>query len=69
MTFKLGKHPFVELNKLMKILNWVESGGQANAFISEGEVMVNALVETRKRKKLKVGDRISFAGQEVEIVE
>ncbi len=68
MTFTLENFDFVELNKLMKLLNWVESGGQANTLISEGEVKVNGTVETRKRKKLYQGDRIEFAGQEVNIV-
>ncbi len=68
MTFTLENFDFVELNKLMKLLNWVESGGQANTLISEGKVKVNGTVETRKRKKLYQGDRIEFAGQEVNIV-
>ncbi len=68
MTFTLENFDFVELNKLMKLLNWVESGGQANTLISEGEVKVNGTVETRKRKKLYQGDHIEFAGQEVNIV-
>ncbi len=68
MIFALENFDFVELNKLMKILNWVESGGQANTLITEGEVKVNGVVETRKRKKLHRGDRVEFMGQEVNIV-
>ncbi len=68
MVFALENFDFVELNKLMKILNWVESGGQANALITEGEVKVNGVVETRKRKKLRRGDRVVFMEQEVNIV-
>ncbi len=68
MVFALENFDFVELNKLMKILNWVESGGQANTLITEGEVKVNGVVETRKRKKLYRGDRVVFMEQEVNIV-
>ncbi len=68
MVFALENFDFVELNKLMKILNWVESGGQANTLITEGEVKVNGVVETRKRKKLRRGDRVVFMEQEVNIV-
>lgn len=58
--FELTKHDFIELNKLMKILDWVNSGGQANTFISEGEVLVNGKTETQKRKKLRKGDEVQF---------
>ncbi len=68
MEFDLEKHEYIELNKLLKILNLVESGGQANIMITEGEVTYNGAVETRKRKKLFRGDVISFMGQEVKVV-
>lgn len=67
MIFELKDAEFVELNKLMKLMNWVESGGQANALISQGEVEVNGKVDTRKRKKLRKGELVEFAGQQVEI--
>ena len=68
MEFELGKHEFIELNKLLKILNWVESGGQANMVITEEDVLLNGLVETRKRKKLFKGDVVEFMDQKVKIV-
>lgn len=58
--FELTKFDFIELNKLMKILNWVNSGGEANIMITEGEVFLNDKVETQKRKKLRKGDKIRF---------
>jgi ribosome-associated protein len=42
-----------------------ESGGQAKQAIAEGLVQVNGAVETRKRKKLAEGDRVSFGGQTI----
>lgn len=68
MEFVLGKHEFIELNKLLKILNWVESGGQANMVINEEDVLLNGVVETRKRKKLFKGDVVEFIGQKVKVV-
>ena len=59
--FELTKFDFIELNKLMKILNWVNSGGEANIMITEGEVFLNDQVETQKRKKVRKGDRIRFS--------
>ena len=67
MEFDLELRAFIELNKLLKILGWVESGGQANMFITEGDVYVNDEQEFRKRRKLKKGDVVSFNGQRVTI--
>lgn len=67
MEFDLEQREFIELNKLLKILGWVESGGQANMFITEGDVYVNDEQEFRKRRKLKKGDVVSFNGQRVTI--
>jgi len=68
MEFDLENHQFIELNKLLKILNLVESGGQANMVITEGEVQLNGTTETRKRKKLFSGDVVEFMDERVEIV-
>ncbi|MGL4475127.1 MAG: RNA-binding S4 domain-containing protein [Shewanella sp.] len=58
---------FVELYKVLKIQGWVDGGGDAKHLISEGQVKVNGVVETRKRKKLVVGDKIQFNGESVVI--
>jgi ribosome-associated protein len=55
------------LNKLLKITGLVGTGGEANTFIVDGEVLVNGAVETQKRKKLRDGDVVQFQGQEVKI--
>lgn len=68
MEFQLEGQEYIELNKLLKILNLVESGGQANMMITEGEVQLNGTTETRKRKKLFSGDVVEFMGERVKIV-
>ena len=60
-------HEFIPLNKLLKLLNLVQSGGEANQRIEEGEVMLNDAVEKQKRKKLREGDKILFQGVTVVI--
>lgn len=60
MIFQLTNHDFVPLNSLLKLLNLVESGGEANARITQGEVKVNSQTETQKRKKLRPGDVVEF---------
>jgi ribosome-associated protein len=66
--FALEGHEFIELNKLLKLLRLVNSGGEANQLITDGEVMVNGAVELQKRKKLRPNDRIVFMGNEVLII-
>ena len=41
------------------------SGGVAKLAIESGDVMVNGVVETRKRKKMMAGDVIEFNGEKI----
>jgi len=66
-TFELKGKDFIELNKLMKLLNMVGSGGEAKFMISQGEVDVNGKAATEVRKKLRAGDQIVFNGAEIQI--
>ncbi len=68
MEFQLENNEYIELNRLLKLLGLVESGGQANMFITEGEVQVNGKPEFRKRNKLRVGDLVSFNGETVKVI-
>ena len=54
----------VELFKILKFEGMVGSGGEAKMVIADGLVVVNGLVETRKRKKIISGDIIEF-GQDI----
>ena len=60
--FNLEGQEFIELNKLLKLTKMVGSGGEANIRIENGEIMVNGIVETRKRNKLRAGFVVSFQG-------
>ncbi|MFN3405936.1 MAG: RNA-binding S4 domain-containing protein [Cytophagaceae bacterium] len=62
IEFTLEGYEFIELNKLLKLLQLVSTGGEANIVIEDGEVIVNGETETRKRKKLRAGDRVEFEG-------
>ena len=50
----------VEMFKILKFEGIVVSGGQAKLVISNGQVIVNGEVETRKRRKIMDGDIIVF---------
>ena len=53
----------IQLDQFMKYVGMVGSGGQAKVVIQGGEVRVNGVVETRRKKKLIPGDKVTFRGQ------
>jgi len=57
----------IELYKILKLANMVDSGGEAKYVISEGQVIVNGKVETRKRKKIFSGDVVEFEQMKIRI--
>lgn len=65
-TFQLTDE-YIELIRLLKRLNWVESGGMAKMVVDDGMVRVNGQVESRKRCKLRKGDQVDFEGMSVKI--
>jgi ribosome-associated protein len=67
MEFKLENGEYIELNKLLKTMSLIESGGMAKQIILDELVLVNNEVETRIRKKLRVGDVVEFDGNKVTI--
>lgn len=68
VEFKL-KGEYIELIKLLKICDIAQTGGHGKILITEGDVLVNGEIETRKRKKLVVGDHVEVAGEKITIVE
>ena len=66
-SISITKQP-VELYKILKFEGLVTSGGEAKNVINDGQVLVNGVVETRKRKKIVAGDTIEFMGEQHEIV-
>jgi ribosome-associated protein len=66
MEFQLNEQEYIELNVLLKLLNLLDSGGMAKMLILDNQVKVNNQVENRIRRKLRVGDVVSF--QKVKVV-
>ena len=58
---------FIELNLLLKLLGLAPSGGAAKALIAGGAVAVDGETETRVRRKLRPGQVVRFAGEEIRI--
>ena len=57
----------IELYKVLKFDNMVDSGGEAKYVISKGQVIVNGKVETRKRKKIFSGDVVEFGEKKLRV--
>ena len=51
--------PVVELGQFIKLIGAAATGGQAKFIIQNGYVLVNGVEETRRRKKLAAGDRVT----------
>jgi ribosome-associated protein len=67
MKFEL-KEEYIELFKLIKVLDLVDSGAQAKFIIADGYVRRNGETEMRKRAKIISGDIIEVAEAKIEIV-
>lgn len=55
----------IELCQLLKFAGLADSGGAAKAIIGEGQVTLNGVVETQKRKKIVSGDRVTLGDQTI----
>ena len=65
--FKLTSE-YIELVKLLKLLQIAQTGGHAKIIVENGEVIRNGEPEFRKRAKLRIGDKIEVAGEKIVIV-
>ena len=59
---------YIQLDQLLKTTGLCHSGGYAHAEIDAGNVRVDGAVETRKRAKLRPGQRVVYGVETVELV-
>lgn len=52
--------PTIELDRFLKWVGAVETGGEAKQCIRAGRVTVNGVVETRRGRKLQAGDLVAL---------
>lgn len=65
--FELEDHEFIELNNLLKVTGFCESGGLAKIVIGDGQVKVDGKVELRKRCKIRTGQMVEYQGQTITV--
>lgn len=66
MEFQLSKE-YIELIKLLKITGIAETGGMAKSLVEDEQVICNGALETRKRYKVRKGDKVQVAEIEINI--
>ncbi len=67
ITYQI-KGDYITLIQLLKVLNWVEHGAEAQAVVLAGMVSYNGAVDYRKRLKVRVGDVVGFEGKQVKLI-
>ena len=58
--FILKDQEYIQLNQLLKATGMVATGGEAMVRIDDGDVKVNGEVESQRRKKIRVGDKVEY---------
>ena len=66
--FSIKGREYVELKNLMKLMDFVNSGGEAKVVIQDGQVLVNGEVDKRRGRKLKQGDLVKYKENEITII-
>ena len=59
---------YIQMIQLLKATNLVETGGEAQIVVAEGEVKYNGEVDYRKRLKVKKGDLVEFRGTKIKVI-
>ncbi|MBD3809033.1 MAG: RNA-binding S4 domain-containing protein [Sulfuricurvum sp.] len=67
MTYTLNE-PYIELHKLIKLLDLVDTGGQAKMLIENCHVLRNGEIETRKRAKIVKNDKITVGDVIIDVI-
>jgi ribosome-associated protein len=67
IEFKVeGDH--IPLIQLLKATHLVDTGGEAQIVVTQGEVKYNGQVDYRKRLKVRKGDVVEFRGQKIQVI-
>ena len=59
----------LRLDQFLKMQGIADTGGQAKLMIQAGDVKLNGEVETRRRKKLAVGDLVEVGDYQFPVTE
>lgn len=54
---------FIDLLQLLKATGYAATGGEAKLMVDDGLIAVNGERESRKRRKLRIGDEVNVDNQ------
>lgn len=58
----------ITLGQFVKLAGLASTGGEAKQLVSEGCVVVNAVIERRRGRKLAAGDVVEVRGRTAEVI-
>ncbi len=58
---------FIPLIQLLKATNLVQTGGEAQLAVTDGQVKYNGKIDYRKRLKVRRGDIIEYKGKIISV--
>ena len=59
---------YIPMIQLLKATHLVDTGGEAQIVVADGEVKYNGEVDYRKRLKVKKGDVVEFRGTKIKVL-
>jgi ribosome-associated protein len=59
---------YIPMIQLLKAANLVQTGGEAQIVVSEGEVKYNGHIDYRKRLKVRRGDTVEFRDAIIRVI-
>lgn len=59
---------YIPLKDLIKLLGWVDTGGEAKVRIDNREIKVNGEIETQRRKKIRRGDTVMYGNDQAQVL-
>ena len=67
MEIKLNKE-FITLGQLLKVTDFISSGGEAKFMVNELNISVNGERENRRGRKIFSGDVVIIEGKKFEVI-
>lgn len=59
---------FIELDRLLKVEGVCSSGGEAKMLVAAGSVRVDGVVELRRSRKVRAGQRVETAAIRIDVL-
>ena len=58
---------YIELQQLMKLTDWISTGGEAKIAVKQLKITVNGVIENRRGRKLYPGDTVTIENRKYEV--